>query len=127
MIIVVLTVVSGIFVAYFAFGGASTITGPPGSETLRFSGVLEEATDYNLHTVRVLDNVTAMRLVLTAYGDFDLYCKLGETPSRGDYDFQSIDYGNEDFTIDSPTPGVWHIMVWAYEGSGHYDLTVILT
>lgn len=127
VILVVLTVVSGIIIGYFSIGGASSITGPPGSETLRFSGMLDGENDYNLHTVRVLDNVTTMRFILTAYGDFDLYGKLGDTPTISNSDFRSIAYGNEDYSLESPNAGVWHLMVRSYEGSGHYDLTVILT
>jgi hypothetical protein len=125
VVLVVLTVISGIIIAYLATG-ASQVVGPEGSETLRFSGVLDEASDYNLHSVRVLENVTSMRVVLTAYGDFDLYCKLGAVPSLGDYDFKCINYGNEDYTYESPVAGIWYFMVRAYEGAGHYDFTVIL-
>jgi len=122
---IALTVVVGIGAGYLIFTTPTTI-GAPGTETLRFSGILDYDGDSNYHSFRVLENITSMRLILVGPGDFDLYGKMGGQPSRSDYDFNSIAYGNEDFTYEYLEAGIWHVMVYSYEGSGHYDLTVIL-
>jgi hypothetical protein len=49
-------------------------------------------------------------------GDADIYVRYGSVPTLDDWDYQSNLSGNDDtIQITSPAPGVWHIMIFAYE------------
>jgi len=90
-----------------------------------FSGFIEDETGYRLHSIRVFENVTGIHLVLNCPGsDFDLYGQLGETPTTSLYDFRGVQSGNEEFYYDFPEPGILHLMVYSYSGTGHYDLII---
>jgi uncharacterized protein YfaP (DUF2135 family) len=55
--------------------------------------------------------------------DFDLYVKLGSTPSTSSYDYRSIgSTSTETITISSPSAGTWYIMVYSYSGSGTFTI-----
>ncbi len=59
--------------------------------------------------------------------DFDLYGRLGSAPTLGTNDWSSTNVGNDDFILPTPPSGRWYIMVYAYSGSGTYQLTVYLS
>gem|GEM_PF-1450909 len=55
--------------------------------------------------------------------DFDLYVKLGSTPSTSSYDYRSIgSTSTETITINSPSAGTWYIMVYSHSGSGSFTI-----
>jgi len=90
-----------------------------------FSGYIETENGYRLHSIRVYENVTGIHLVLNCPGnDFDLYGRLEEIPTTSLFDFQGYRSGGEDFYYDFPEPGIWHLMVYSYSGTGHYDLII---
>ena len=90
-----------------------------------FSGFIENEGESRLHSIRVFENVTGIHFVLNCPGrDFDLYGRLGEIPTSSLYDFRGYQSGGEDFYYDFPEPGIWHLLVDSYSGTGHYDLII---
>jgi hypothetical protein len=56
-------------------------------------------------------------------GDCDLYVAYGYQPSLSQSDYRSVQYGNnESVTINYPSAGDWHIMLYGY--SGYSGLTL---
>jgi hypothetical protein len=95
----------------------------PGSFT--FTSSLDGVDDYNIHSIRILDNPVSMHVVLRCGGnDFDVYIALEYTPTEDDYDVRGYAAGGEDFTYDYPEEGIWHFMVHSYSGSGQYELRI---
>ena len=90
-----------------------------------FSGFIESEQETRYHSIRVYENMTRIHFILKCgWNDFDLYGRLGELPSRSYYDFAGILSGGEDFYYNNPEPGIWHLMVYTFSGSGHYDLII---
>ncbi len=94
-------------------------------ENATFSGYIEREGGQRLHTIRVTDNVTSIHFVLKCPGsDFDLYGRYDELPSLSAYDFRGYLSGGEDLYYSDPQPGIWHLMVSSFSGTGHYDLII---
>jgi len=94
-------------------------------ENATFSGYIGIEGDQRYHSIRVYENVSSIHLVLTCPGsDFDLYCSQGELPSVSYFDYSAYDIGGEDFSIENPEEGIWHLMVRSYSGTGQYTLTI---
>lgn len=56
-------------------------------------------------------------------GDCDVYIRRGALPTTGQFDFRSINYGNnESITVTSPDSGTWYIMLYDY--SPYLSLTL---
>lgn len=90
-----------------------------------FSGNIEREGETRFHSVRVLENVTRIHCILKCPGvDFDLYGRIGELPSRNEYDFIGYSTGGENIYYDYPESGILHLMVYSYSGIGHYNLIV---
>ena len=101
----------------------TTVESEPGS--FIFAGSLEGMDDYNIHSIRILENPVSMHVVLRCGGnDFDIYIGHGYTPTENDYEIRGFEAGGEDFTYDSFEEGIWHIMVHSYSGSGQYELRI---
>ncbi|MFW9962754.1 MAG: hypothetical protein ACFFCX_04290 [Candidatus Sifarchaeia archaeon] len=95
----------------------------PGSHI--FTGILDGIDDYNIHSIRVLDNPVSMHVILRCGGnDFDVYFGYGYLPTVSDYDVRGYEPGSEDFTYDQLEEGIWHIMVHSFSGSGQYELRI---
>lgn len=70
-------------------------------------------------------NASSYHVVLhCGSNDFDLYARWQTLPSRGNYDWSSLAVGGEDFTQDNPATGQWYLLVYAFSGSGSYELTI---
>ena len=95
------------------------------NENATFSGYIENEGTFRLHSIRILENVTSIHLVLNCPGnDFDLYGRWGELPSPSLYDFRGYESSGENLNYDEPEPGIWHLMVSSFSGIGHYDLFI---
>jgi hypothetical protein len=92
-----------------------------------FSGNIEYEGESRFHSIRVGDNAVRMHCILNCGGsDFDLYGAFHITPTMDSYDFQGYDVGGEDLYYENPQSGIWNLMVYSYEGIGHYDLVVTI-
>ena len=90
-----------------------------------FSGFIETEQDSRYHSMRVYENVTRIHFILKCgWNDFDIFGQLGVLPSRGNYHFSSRSLGGEDIYYEDPEQGIWHLMIYAYSGTGHYDLII---
>jgi hypothetical protein len=90
-----------------------------------FSGYIESEQETRFHSMRVHENVTGIHFILSCgWNDFDLYGRLGELPSRSYYHFSSIASGGEDYYYSYPEPGIWHLMIYTYSGTGQYNLYI---
>ena len=95
------------------------------SGSFLFRGFFESADEFNIHSIRVLENSVRMHIVLKCGGnDFDVYGAIGYAPSTNEYDFRGYEIGGEDFFYDYPAEGIWHIMIHSYSGAGQYELRV---
>ena len=93
----------------------------PGS--FLFRGSLDGDDDYQIHSIRVLENPISIRVVLKCgSNDFDLYGASGYAPTTFDYEFMGFAVGGEDFTYENLEEGIWHFMVHSWSGSGQYEL-----
>ena len=90
-----------------------------------FTGSLDGMDDYNIHSIRLLENPVSMHVILRCGGnDFDIYIGYGYLPTINDYDVRGYDSGGEDFTYDQLEEGIWHIIVHSFSGSGQYELRI---
>jgi hypothetical protein len=101
------------------------ITEEPEPGSFIFTGSLDGSEDYNIHSIRILENPISMHIVLKCGGnDFDVYIAQEYTPTEDDYDVRGYAAGGEDFTYDYPEEGICHFMVHSYSGSGQYELRI---
>ena len=95
------------------------------NENATFAGNIEFEGETRYHSMRVFENVTGIHFILNCgWNDFDLYGRLGGLPSRSYNHFSSIASGGENYYFDDPDPGIWHLMIYSYSGTGHYDLII---
>jgi len=95
------------------------------NENATFSGFIGIEGDSRFHSIRVFENVTSIHFVLNCpESDFDLYCSQGYVPSTSYFDYSAYKIGGEDFIVEDPEEGIWHLMVHSYSGSGQYDLII---
>ena len=59
--------------------------------------------------------------------DFDLYGKLGSSPTTSNYDWRSYTSGGENITFLNPEAGWWYILVHRYSGDAAYYLDIDIT
>ena len=104
---------------------AYSIVNNPEPGSFIFTGSLNGADDYNIHSIRVLEDPVSMHVVLRCgTSDFDVYVGFGYTPTAYEYEIRGFAAGGEDFTYDSLEEGIWHIMVHSYSGAGQYELRI---
>lgn len=97
----------------------------PGS--FLFRGSLDREDDYQIHSIRVLENPLSLHVVLTCgNNDFDLYGGFGYAPTTDDYEFRGFDVGGEDFLYENLEEGIWHFMVHSWSGFGQYELRLTI-
>ena len=121
-IVLIGLIVTGIAALIYDIGSPTPIVL---NEDATFSGYIQSDDDFRLHSIRVYANVTRIHCVLNCPGkDFDLYARLGVVPTLSFYNFRGYTSGGEDIYYDLPEAGIWHIMVHAYSGTGHYDLII---
>jgi subtilisin family serine protease len=99
------------------------------TQTFNFSGSLSGAGNTQAFNVNVNSGAKSIRVILTGPtgADFDVYGKLGSTPTTSVYDLRGYTTGNEDVTSTNPGAGTWYIMARSYSGSGAFSLQVIVT
>ena len=124
--LVLIGIIGTAFIALLSIEDAPVRPGPViVDENATFSGIIDIEEDSRFHTIRVTDNVTRIHFVLNCPGvDFDLYGSLGKLPSIDEYEILGYDSGGEDFYYEDPEPGIWHLMVHSYSGTGQYDLII---
>lgn len=84
----------------------------------------------NHYHINVPSGTTTMEINFSGTGDADLYVKSGQQATRnyGGYDYKAAGYGsNESITVENPSAGEWHIMVYAYSEVSSGNLQVNLT
>jgi hypothetical protein len=99
-------------------------------QTFLFSGSLSGSGSTQTFTVVVKSGAKSIRVIETGPNgaDFDIYGKLGSTPTTTSYDFRGFtSSSNEDVTFPNPGSGTWYIMVRSWYGSGSFTLKVIVT
>ncbi|MHA1636782.1 MAG: outer membrane protein assembly factor BamB family protein, partial [Candidatus Thorarchaeota archaeon] len=102
--------------------------GAVNEDTTEFDGTLTETGDYDYHTITIPSGVVDVHCILSGGdNDFDLYGKYGSQPTTSDYDWRGYATGMENFHLSDLTPGLWHIMVHSYSGSGSYQLIIKIT
>ncbi|UCE11104.1 MAG: hypothetical protein JSW61_03980 [Candidatus Thorarchaeota archaeon] len=97
------------------------------SDGVASSGSLLHEGDISIWEISIVNTTNSMRVLLNCgNNDFDLYAARDRYPTRSEYDWASTDYGGEDYTHDDPETGTWYIMVYAFSGTGAYEITVLL-
>jgi len=123
-IAVILIIIVGVGIVGYSF----TVNTPAPvviDENATFSGFIETEQESRYHSFRVYDNVTSIHFILKCgWNDFDIFGRLGALPSRSNDPFSGTTLGGEDFYYDDPESGIWHVMIYAYTGTGHYDLII---
>jgi hypothetical protein len=84
--------------------------------------------DWEYFTFTVDQADTTLRVSITpSSGDPDLYISMGVTPTRTEYDWDSIAYGADAITIPSAEQGVYVIGVYGWRNSSYTILAVMET
>lgn len=101
-----------------------------GAPRLRFStkatDKLSKTSDEKFFVVE-LPKGANMTLEGPGNSDFDLYVKRDSVPSKDNFDFRAWTLSsNETLRVNSETPGIYHILVQSYEGSGEFTLRIEL-
>ncbi|MCX8173017.1 MAG: M14 family zinc carboxypeptidase [Thermoplasmata archaeon] len=69
-----------------------------------------------------------IELVGPANADFDLYVRLNSNPSTSAYDYRSVSSGStETISIRNPSAGTWYIMIYAYSGTGTFEIRATIS
>jgi hypothetical protein len=91
------------------------------------NGSLLNEDDIDFWEITIVNASSSMRVVLDCGdNDFDLYAAWNRYPTNIGYDWRSAAVGGEDYSFDDPEVGIWYIMVYAFSGTGPYEITVIL-
>jgi len=81
------------------------------------SGLSGDEGDELYYVISVPEDQDTLQITITGgAGDADLYVKLGDIPTVGDYDYRPfIDGNEEEVLIEDPSAGDWYIMVRAFD------------
>ncbi len=84
----------------------------------------EEANNARYFTIDAPADQTRLTITMRGEGDADLYVRYGEEPTLDHYDYAPYLAGsNEEVHIDAPKAGIWHIMIYSFEGFSNVSLT----
>jgi Trypsin/Bacterial pre-peptidase C-terminal domain len=107
--------------------GSGPQVGDPGADVASVVDTLSAGTPSRVHAFSVLSGTAELRVAMNAVddgSDFDLYVKLGSTPTTSDYDCAASGPNQFGFCrFVSPAPGKWYAMVQRYAGQGTYQVT----
>ena len=79
---------------------------------------------YHIWKYVVDEYSNSMNFALTCgTNDYDLYFKLGSTPSLTNYDWKCTTEGGEEFQLLNPELGTWYVMIYAKNGNGTYQVS----
>jgi len=106
-----------------------SVTAPPAGNTLQngvpvgnISGAYHSSTRY---TIDIPAGASNLKFVMSGgTGDGDLYVKFGSDPTTSSYGYRSWNSGNgESITINSPSTGTYHVLIYAYSAFSGATLT----
>jgi hypothetical protein len=96
-----------------SYSGASGTTLEDGVPVTNLSGAADSEKVYRIDLPA---GQTSLEIKMSGgTGDADLYVKLKAPPTTTDYDYRSLQAGNdESVTINAPTAGTWFVMIRGY-------------